>query len=141
MRFAHLTEGGLYWVTGDTYQVRDRLAAHGGKWHSSRRAWLVPESALAEVECTIIGDTFAPNFSSLCHSLSGLGMIDGTTCTIEIFTEFEFRCYESWDTGIRVNLYDGVSRRIPKFVAVEKIGNREAAFDRALEAIRIHNEK
>lgn len=35
-------------ITGNTYPVRQQLAALGGKWDASQKAWLVPDDKAEE---------------------------------------------------------------------------------------------
>ena len=43
-----LSEGeGRFWVSGNTFALRDRIRAAGGSWHPERQAWALPDLAAA----------------------------------------------------------------------------------------------
>lgn len=40
-------------VTGDTYNYREVIKAHGGRWHADMKAWEVPSGKVAALEIAI----------------------------------------------------------------------------------------
>ncbi len=49
------SEGRRVYLTGDTYAVRDRIKAIGGRWDPDRRAWWVGSAKKAEAESLAAG--------------------------------------------------------------------------------------
>lgn len=52
-------------ITGNTYPVKDRLKALGGRWNPDEKAWMVPDDKADEARALVAG---APAKSSHSHS-------------------------------------------------------------------------
>lgn len=60
-------------ITGNTYPVRDRLKALGGKWNPARNCWMVPADKAEEARA-LVGSkpqakrcgTFSPKTCATC---------------------------------------------------------------------------
>lgn len=37
-------------ITGNTYPVKDKLKALGGRWNAARKGWMVPDEKAAEAK-------------------------------------------------------------------------------------------
>ena len=42
-------------ITGNTYPVRDRLKAIGGRWDAAAKAWMVPDSVAGQARAIVAG--------------------------------------------------------------------------------------
>lgn len=47
-------------ITGNTYPVREQLAAMGGRWNAQRKAWMVPESRATDARGVVAGAPSRP---------------------------------------------------------------------------------
>lgn len=58
-------------ITGNTYPVKDRLKALGGKWDGERKAWMVPDAKADEARQIVSGAPTQPKGNkphySRCH--------------------------------------------------------------------------
>jgi hypothetical protein len=42
-------------ITGNTYPVKDKLRALGGRWDAGKKAWMVPDDKAAEARALVAG--------------------------------------------------------------------------------------
>ena len=55
-------------ITGNTYPVKDKLRAMGGKWNPEQKGWEVPEEMETEAR-QIVNSASTPNYRpSVCRS-------------------------------------------------------------------------
>lgn len=52
-------------ITGNTYQVKDRLKALGGRWNAADKSWMVPDDRAEEARQIVAG---APARKFACDS-------------------------------------------------------------------------
>lgn len=79
-------------VTGNTYPVKDRLKAIGGRWDAERKVWMVPAARIAEAHQIVAtapkgfvsgsssSSTFRPRTCRVCGHVerrNARGYVDG----------------------------------------------------------------
>lgn len=47
-------------ISGNTYPIKDRIRALGGRWSAANKRWSVPQEAVAEIEALLAGTVAAP---------------------------------------------------------------------------------
>lgn len=93
-------------ITGNTYPVKEKLKAMGGRWNADERGWEVPDDKAAEAQAIVAG---APAKSSSSASRSSANRPRYSKCQVcgvqasrylKIYGSGECRdCYEERKAG------------------------------------------
>ena len=65
-------ESKMQTITGNTYAVKDRLKAMGGRWNPDQKAWMVPDDQATKARALVQGastpatQNFRPNKCKVC---------------------------------------------------------------------------
>lgn len=75
-------------ITGDTFPVKDRLRALGGRWNATRKSWFVPASVAAEAQA-LVG---APRVAAPAAAVSDVNWSDEQNAIFEWFRDGSGNC-------------------------------------------------